>query len=163
LLNFLQQSVSCIHTPLSLSLTSSSSLVLWPKRLGKNIFFTKKVSVLYHIKHWKCFTLLSDRYKGQFLLYGYFLSCSIFLRAISPPLALMTTQEATLSGNFRAAHQRLVWRLFQRIFNCTHSYYLPCLPLMIIRKQFRGSSIRKVEVMYCWWCLYVHKRLKENF
>ncbi|MCO5569994.1 hypothetical protein L7F22_023709 [Adiantum nelumboides] len=47
-------------------------------------------------------------YKGQFVLYGYFIFCSIFLRAISPPLALMATQEATLSGNFRNAHQRIV-------------------------------------------------------
>ncbi|KAI5066086.1 hypothetical protein GOP47_0018710 [Adiantum capillus-veneris] len=47
-------------------------------------------------------------YKGQFVLYGYFIFCSILLRGISPPLALMATQEATLSGNFRNAHQRIV-------------------------------------------------------
>ncbi|XP_002973973.2 ABC transporter D family member 2 [Selaginella moellendorffii] len=47
-------------------------------------------------------------YKGQFLLYAYFLFCSTFLRSVSPPLALMTAQEAALSGNFRNAHQRIV-------------------------------------------------------
>ncbi|KAH7295618.1 hypothetical protein KP509_27G057600 [Ceratopteris richardii] len=47
-------------------------------------------------------------YKGQLLLYGYFVLCSIFLRTVSPPLALMATQEASLSGNFRNAHQRIV-------------------------------------------------------
>ena len=46
------------------------------------------------------------RYKGQFLLYAYFLLTSGFLRSISPPLALMTAQEAALAGNFRNAHQR---------------------------------------------------------
>eukprot|EP01018_Ginkgo_biloba_P007954 Gb_19653 [translate_table: standard] len=47
-------------------------------------------------------------YKGQFVLYGYFLLSSTFLRAISPPLALLTAQEAALSGNFRNAHQRYI-------------------------------------------------------
>lgn len=56
-------------------------------------------------------------YKGQFLLYGYFIFCSIFLRAISPPLALMTTQEAGLSGNFRNAHQRIVSHAEEIAFN----------------------------------------------
>eukprot|EP00250_Pteridium_aquilinum_P005835 c15863_g1_i2 orf=28-1446(+) len=56
-------------------------------------------------------------YKGQFLLYGYFIFCSIFLRAISPPLALMTTQEAALSGNFRNAHQRVVSHAEEIAFN----------------------------------------------
>lgn len=56
-------------------------------------------------------------YRGQFFLYGYFLFCSIFLRAISPPLALMTTQEASLSGNFRNAHQRIVSHAEEIAFN----------------------------------------------
>eukprot|EP00850_Spirogloea_muscicola_P018656 SM000173S03025 [mRNA] locus=s173:214507:219530:+ [translate_table: standard] len=56
-------------------------------------------------------------YKGQFMLYGYFLLCSAFLRAISPPLALMTAQEAALSGNFRNAHQRLVAHAEEVAFN----------------------------------------------
>lgn len=47
-------------------------------------------------------------YKGQFLLYAYFVFCSGFLRAVSPPLALMTAQEASLSGNFRNSHQHIV-------------------------------------------------------
>lgn len=49
---------------------------------------------------------MSCRYKGQFALYAYFLLTSAFLRSISPPLALMTAQEAALAGNFRNAHQR---------------------------------------------------------
>ncbi|GBG59996.1 hypothetical protein CBR_g326 [Chara braunii] len=56
-------------------------------------------------------------YKGQFFLYGYFVFCSALLRAISPPLALMTSQEAALSGNFRNAHQRLVARAEEVAFN----------------------------------------------
>ncbi|KAH7315984.1 hypothetical protein KP509_21G072900 [Ceratopteris richardii] len=50
-------------------------------------------------------------YKGQLLLYGYFVLCSIFLRTVSPPLALMATQEASLSGNFRNAHQRKLLKI----------------------------------------------------
>eukprot|EP00249_Psilotum_nudum_P009342 c21867_g1_i1 orf=307-2316(-) len=56
-------------------------------------------------------------YKGQILLYGYFIFCSAFLRAISPPLALMTSQEAALSGNFRNAHQRVVSHAEEIAFN----------------------------------------------
>ncbi|KAG2422832.1 hypothetical protein HXX76_011647 [Chlamydomonas incerta] len=47
-------------------------------------------------------------YRGQFMLYGYYVAVAYLLRAISPPLASMTAQEAALSGSFRAAHQRLV-------------------------------------------------------
>ncbi|KAJ7562838.1 hypothetical protein O6H91_03G086200 [Diphasiastrum complanatum] len=56
-------------------------------------------------------------YKGQLLLLAYFLLCSVFLRAISPPLALMTAQEAALSGNFRNAHQRIVTHAEEIAFN----------------------------------------------
>ncbi|PNW72668.1 hypothetical protein CHLRE_15g637761v5 [Chlamydomonas reinhardtii] len=47
-------------------------------------------------------------YRGQFMLYAYYVCVAYLLRAISPPLAAMTAQEAALSGAFRAAHQRLV-------------------------------------------------------
>ncbi|GAX78160.1 hypothetical protein CEUSTIGMA_g5602.t1 [Chlamydomonas eustigma] len=47
-------------------------------------------------------------YRGQFALYGYYLIVAYVLRAISPPLAQMTSQEAALTGSLRAAHQRLV-------------------------------------------------------
>ncbi|KAH9320600.1 hypothetical protein KI387_015239 [Taxus chinensis] len=56
-------------------------------------------------------------YKGQCVLYGYFLLSSIFLRAISPPLALLTAEEAALSGNFRNAHQRIVAHAEEIAFN----------------------------------------------
>jgi len=44
-------------------------------------------------------------YKNQFLLYGYYICSAFVLRAMSPPLALMTAQETGLSGAFRHAHQ----------------------------------------------------------
>ena len=44
-------------------------------------------------------------YKGQFALYAYYVASAAALRALSPPLALMTAQEAALGGAFRAAHQ----------------------------------------------------------
>eukprot|EP00798_Chlamydomonas_sp_ICE-L_P012747 gene12747-15996_t len=47
-------------------------------------------------------------YKGQFVLYAYYLVISYLLRTLSPPLAQLTAQEAALNGSFRAAHQRLV-------------------------------------------------------
>ncbi|KAG2489276.1 hypothetical protein HYH03_012296 [Edaphochlamys debaryana] len=47
-------------------------------------------------------------YRGQLGLYAYYVAVAYLLRAISPPLASMTAQEAALSGTFRAAHQRLV-------------------------------------------------------
>eukprot|EP00899_Mesostigma_viride_P011608 jgi/Mesvir1/20448/Mv12345-RA.1 len=56
-------------------------------------------------------------YKGQFGLYLYFFLCSGILRSTSPPLALMATQEAALSGDFRSAHQRLVTNAEEVAFN----------------------------------------------
>lgn len=44
-------------------------------------------------------------YKGQVGLYLYYLLSAAALRKLSPPLALMTAQESSLSGGFRAAHQ----------------------------------------------------------
>ena len=44
-------------------------------------------------------------YKGQLALYIYYLLSAGALRQLSPPLALMTAQESSLSGGFRAAHQ----------------------------------------------------------
>lgn len=44
-------------------------------------------------------------YKGQLGLYLYYLISAGALRQLSPPLALMTAQESSLSGGFRAAHQ----------------------------------------------------------
>lgn len=46
-------------------------------------------------------------YKGQLGLYLYYLLSAGALRKLSPPLALMTAQESSLSGGFRAAHQVL--------------------------------------------------------
>eukprot|EP00898_Chlorokybus_atmophyticus_P003808 jgi/Chlat1/4428/Chrsp29S04393 len=56
-------------------------------------------------------------YKGQFALYAYFAFCSVVLRGISPPLALMTSQEAALTGSFRSAHQRVVANAEEIAFN----------------------------------------------
>ena len=44
-------------------------------------------------------------WRGQFVLYAYYLASALGLRALSPPLALITAQETGLSGAFRAAHQ----------------------------------------------------------
>lgn len=44
-------------------------------------------------------------YKGQLALYVYYLFSAGALRKLSPPLALITAQESSLSGGFRAAHQ----------------------------------------------------------
>lgn len=44
-------------------------------------------------------------YRGQLVLYLYYLLSAGALRQLSPPLALMTAQESSLSGGFRAAHQ----------------------------------------------------------
>lgn len=46
-------------------------------------------------------------YRGQVGLYAYYVASAALLRAISPPLALMTAQETGLSGALRAAHARL--------------------------------------------------------
>ena len=43
--------------------------------------------------------------RGQFALYLYYLVVAYVLRAISPPLSQMASQEAALTGSFRAAHQ----------------------------------------------------------
>ena len=42
---------------------------------------------------------------SQLALYGYYAATAAGLRALSPPLALMTSQEAQLSGSYRSAHQ----------------------------------------------------------
>ena len=44
-------------------------------------------------------------YRGQFTLYLYYLVVAYTLRGISPPLSQMASQEAALTGSFRAAHQ----------------------------------------------------------
>ena len=41
----------------------------------------------------------------QAVLYGYYILSAMGLRAMSPAMALMTSQEAHLSGSFRSAHQ----------------------------------------------------------
>ncbi len=46
-------------------------------------------------------------YRTQFALYSYYLLSATVLRALSPPLALMTAQETGLAGAFRSAHQVL--------------------------------------------------------
>ena len=43
----------------------------------------------------------------QLALYAYYLVTAGALRALSPPLALMTAQETGLAGAFRSAHQVL--------------------------------------------------------
>ena len=44
-------------------------------------------------------------YRPQLALYAYYLLTAAGLRAMSPPLALMTAQETGLAGAFRSAHQ----------------------------------------------------------
>jgi ABC-type uncharacterized transport system fused permease/ATPase subunit len=44
-------------------------------------------------------------YRAQIALYSYYLLSAALLRALSPPLALMTAQETGLAGAFRSAHQ----------------------------------------------------------
>lgn len=56
-------------------------------------------------------------YRAQIMLYGYYLCCAALLRASSPPLALMTSQEAALAGSFRNAHQRLSSHAEEVAFN----------------------------------------------
>jgi ABC-type uncharacterized transport system fused permease/ATPase subunit len=56
-------------------------------------------------------------YKGQIGLYCYYVAVAYLLRALSPPLAQMTAQEAALTGSFRAAHQRLVANAEEVAFN----------------------------------------------
>lgn len=58
-------------------------------------------------------------WKGQFVLYAYYLASALGLRAMSPPLALITAQETGLSGAFRAAHQvNAVWSCLCRELAC---------------------------------------------
>eukprot|EP00884_Botryococcus_braunii_P014828 jgi/Botrbrau1/23346/Bobra.0051s0006.2 len=56
-------------------------------------------------------------YRTQFLLYGYYFLSAMALRKLSPPLALMTAQEAALAGSYRNAHQRLVANAEEIAFN----------------------------------------------
>ncbi|GBF95731.1 hypothetical protein Rsub_08713 [Raphidocelis subcapitata] len=56
-------------------------------------------------------------YKAQFSLYGYYVLVAWLLRAISPPLAQFAASEASLSGGYRAAHQRLVAAAEEVAFN----------------------------------------------
>lgn len=44
-------------------------------------------------------------YRPQLALYSYYLLSALLLRAVAPPLALITAQETGLSGALRAAHQ----------------------------------------------------------
>lgn len=56
-------------------------------------------------------------YRSQAMLYGYYACVAALLRATSPPMALMTSQEAALSGSFRGAHQRLSAHAEEVAFN----------------------------------------------
>lgn len=56
-------------------------------------------------------------YRSQAMLYGYYLCCAMVLRATSPPLAMLTAQEAALAGSFRKAHQRLSAHAEEVAFN----------------------------------------------
>lgn len=56
-------------------------------------------------RHHPPYRLLYYR-RGQFALYGYYLAVAHLLRAISPPMASMVAQEASLSGAFRRVISR---------------------------------------------------------
>jgi ABC-type uncharacterized transport system fused permease/ATPase subunit len=56
-------------------------------------------------------------YKGQLLLYAYYVGAARLLRATSPPLASFAAAEAGLAGAYRAAHQRLVNNAEEVAFN----------------------------------------------
>ncbi|CAL8463002.1 g2536 [Coccomyxa elongata] len=56
-------------------------------------------------------------YRTQLALYSYYLLSATVLRALSPPLALMTAQETGLAGAFRSAHQRVVANAEEIAFN----------------------------------------------
>jgi len=56
-------------------------------------------------------------YRGQALLYLYYVACARVLRATSPPLASFAAAEAGLAGAYRAAHQRLVSNAEEVAFN----------------------------------------------
>jgi hypothetical protein len=56
----------------------------------------------------------------QAVLYGYYILSAMGLRAMSPAMALMTSQEAHLSGSFRSAHQVQPMMGASRLFSlCT--------------------------------------------
>lgn len=56
-------------------------------------------------------------YKGQAFLYSYFIIIGAVLRALSPPLGLMTAQYSSLNGDFRAAHSRVASSAEEIAFN----------------------------------------------
>lgn len=56
-------------------------------------------------------------YKGQICLYMYFVVIGGLLRKVSPPLALMTAQYSSLSGDLRAAHHRIAASAEEVAFN----------------------------------------------
>ncbi|KAK9828245.1 hypothetical protein WJX74_005419 [Apatococcus lobatus] len=56
-------------------------------------------------------------YRGQLGLYVYYVFSALILRALTPPLALMTAQESGLSASLRTAHQRLVAHSEEVAFN----------------------------------------------
>jgi hypothetical protein len=58
-----------------------------------------------HLQGCACACLYSIRSSLQAVLYGYYILSAMGLRAMSPAMALMTSQEAHLSGSFRSAHQ----------------------------------------------------------
>lgn len=68
-------------------------------------------------------------YRGQAGLYAYYVATAAGLRAMSPALALMTAQEAHLSGTFRTAHQRLVASAEEVAFNDPPSGAAECMVL----------------------------------
>lgn len=55
--------------------------------------------------------------RGQLFLHGYFVVIGILLKAVSPPLALMTAQYGTLNGSFRSAHSRIAANAEEIAFN----------------------------------------------
>ncbi len=64
-------------------------------------------------------------YKSQLALYSYYLLSATVLRALSPPLALMTAQETGLAGAFRSAHQVRPPLRDCRCMRCTCDWCLP--------------------------------------
>ena len=56
-------------------------------------------------------------YRGQAIIYAYFIIVGAFLRRISPPLAKLTAQYSSLDGAFRKAHGRLSACAEQVAFN----------------------------------------------
>ena len=56
-------------------------------------------------------------YRGQAIIYSYFIIVGAFLRRISPPLAKLTAQYSSLDGAFRKAHARISACAEQVAFN----------------------------------------------